>query len=62
MEKYGKVISIFFNKEQTDTYCLQIQTINQLKKLELTIKDNQNPLDFPITDKEKIKNSKSIRT
>ncbi len=48
-----------FNKVQTDTNCKQNQTINQLEKLELTIKDNQNPLDFPITDKElkeKIKN------
>ncbi len=48
-----------FNKVQTDTNCEQNQTINQLEKLELTIKDNQNPLDFPITDKElkdKIKN------
>ncbi len=48
-----------FNKVQTDTNCEQNQTINQVEKLELTIKDNQNPLDFPITDKElkeKIKN------
>ncbi len=48
-----------FNKVQTDTNCKQNQTINQLEKLQLTIKDNQNPLDFPITDKElteKIKN------
>ncbi len=41
-----------FNKVQTDMNCTQNQTINQLEKLELTIKDNQNPLDFPITDKE----------
>ena len=48
-----------FNKVQTDKNCKQNQTINQLEKLELAIKDNQNPLDFPITDKElkeKIKN------
>ncbi len=42
-----------FNKVQTNTNCKQIQRIKQLEKLELTIKDNQNPLDFPITDKEK---------
>ena len=41
-----------FNKVQTDTNCKQNQTINQLGKLELAIKDNQNPLDFTITDKE----------
>ncbi len=57
-----------FNKVQTDTNCKQNQTMNQLEKLELSIKDNQNPLDFPITDKElKEKNQKpptpkSIRT
>ncbi len=48
-----------FNKVQTVTNCKQNQTINQLEKLELTIKDDQNPLDFPITDKkikEKINN------
>ncbi len=59
MEKYGKVISKHFNKVQTDTNCKQNQTIIQLGKLELTIKDKQNPLDFPITDEElKEKNQK----
>ena len=48
-----------FNKVQTDTNCKQNQTINQpIGKTNIS-KDNQNPLDFPITDKElkeKIKN------
>ncbi len=60
MEKYWKVISkhCLIKYKQTQTVSKN-QTINQLEKLELTIKDNQNPLDFPITDKElteKIKN------
>ncbi len=48
MKKYGKVISkrylIKYKKTQT------VSKINQLEKLELTIKDNQNALDFPKTD------------